>query len=336
LGTPAGPLQGTPGCGPENNNTGTTACLIVSRGSGGGFNFQGVAFYPAPIVVAPALVSLDAKPGAQAISNPSCASATSNGAVICAIVVDNQLYGIGFEPRAGTNTHLTALLAGTTGFTGSPSCASQEGSQLAVCAIRQGGGLLGFTLQFIPASAGSGPTVMVVGSLQLGVNSFTGDPSRAVPNAPTTLLCAIVSGKNLLGAAFNMQAGNGALQSLGSPLDGGSWTGAVGCSGVPDFRNALSLNNQNPNANLVSCAAVSSTSNVFDVTFNPFTGTSRGINGPFAANITGVPSCIGLAVDQDQIYCGATRQDGTSAGLRLPVGLLTQSAAAAAVSILNY
>jgi hypothetical protein len=105
---------------------------------------------------------------------------------------------------------------------------------------------------------------------------------------------------------------------------------------VPDFRNALSLNGQNPNANLVSCAVVSSTSNVFDVTFNPIAGTSHGINGPFAANITGAPSCIGLAIDQDQIYCGATRQDGTSAGFRLPVGLLTQSAAAAAVSILNY
>jgi hypothetical protein len=334
LGSPAGPLQGAPSCGPANDLTGTAACLFVSRGSTG-FILQGGAFYPAPTVVAPALVQLDTKPTAQAISNPSCASANSNGAVMCAIVVDNQLYGIGFEPRTGVNTRLTVLLPGTTGFTGNPNCSSPEGSLMATCAIRQGGGLLGFVLQFNPPSGGVSASVTTAGSIQLGSGAFIGDPGCAIRgNGVTTLTCAIVSGKNLLGVVFDPMAqtvlvGLQSPQSLGLPSDGGAWTGEVGCAGPPDFRNGKSQN-----GNLISCAVVSNTSNVFAVTFDPVAGRNLGINGPFAANINSVPSCLPLAVDNDQINCGVTRADGTSAGLRIPVGLVPQSVATAAVSIL--
>jgi len=333
LGTAAGTLLGAPGCGPANNNTGTTVCLIVSNG-GAGLIFQGAAFYPAPAVVPPVLVSLDTRPAAQTSSNPSCASANANGAVVCAVVVDNQLYGIGFQPRTGVNTHLIGLLAGTTGFTGNPNCTSPEGTLTVTCAIRHGGGLLGFAVQFNP----TGPTLTTTGSIQVGNSSLVGDPACAIRGAgPTALICAFVSGNNLLGISLDpqMQAATG-LQSLGLPLDGGSWTGQVGCAQVPDFRNLQNPNVANPNGNLVSCAAVSSTSNVFAATFDPVTGVVFGINGPFAANINSVPSCITLAVDRDEIACGATRRDGTSAAWRAPVGLLPQSVSAAVTaSMLN-
>jgi len=339
LGTAAGPLHGAPGCGPANNNTGTAVCLIVSSGSTG-FIFQGAAFYPAPTVVPPVLVSLDVKAGARTISNPSCASANSAGAVMCAVVVDNQLFGIGFEPHsAATNTHLVALLSGTTGFTGNPNCISAEGNTIAVCTIRQGGGLLAFALQFNPATQNNGPTLTTGGTIRLNNSSFAGDPACAIRGAgPTAVICAIVSGNSLLGYAFDpqTQAAPTGPQSLGSPLDGGSWTGALGCAQVPDFRNLGNPNVPNPNGNLVTCAAVSSTSNVFAITFDPVVRTHFGVNGPFAGNINSAPSCIVLAVARDQIECGATRRDGTSVALRIPVGLLPQSVSAAiASSILN-
>jgi hypothetical protein len=331
-GTAAGTLHGAPGCGPANNNTGTTVCLIVSNG-GTGFIFQGAAFYPAPAVVPAVLVSLDTRPAAQTISNPSCASANSNGAVVCAVVVDNQLYGIGFQPLTGVNTHLIALLSGTTGFTGNPNCTSPEGTLTVTCAIRRGGGLLGFAVQFNP----TGPTLTTTGSIQVGNSSFVGDPACAIRGGgPTALICALVSGNSLVGIAFDPQTQGSAtgLQSLGLPLDGGSWTGQVGCAQVPDFRNLQNPNVANPNGNLVSCAAVSSTSNVFAATFDPVTGSFFGINGPFAANINSVPSCVAPAVDKDEIACGATRRDGSSAAWRAPVGLLPQSVSAAVTSSL--
>lgn len=71
---------------------------------------------------------------------------------------------------------------------------------------------------------------------------------------------------------------------------------------------------------------------MFGITFDPRANVSRGVMGPFSANANSTPSCVPLAVDQDQISCGATTTNGVSWGTRLPAGLLSPAAFRAVVS----
>jgi hypothetical protein len=328
--SPAGmALVGAPACGPANDGTGTVGCLVVSS-AGGNYAVSGVAFYP-PTQTARSL-ALATVPGTARISAASCASGnTQNGSILCVLVINDQLNAIGFEARSNVNTQLQALPLGN-GFVGNPSCASAQGTGnvVSVCAIRQGNGLLGFSFDI-------NGMLTAVQSLSLGTGSFLGDPGCAIPangkntDGTFTATCAIVGGGVLLGISFDPQAGTlTGFQSLGAAGDGGSWNGALGCASVPDFRNA-----ETANANLISCGAVSSKTNLFDVTFDPRGNVSRGLNGPFASGTTSKPSCVALAVDADEISCAGTTTDGASSGFRLPAGLLPAAALAPVIAVLH-
>src|SRR5581483_1655355 len=183
-------------------------------------------------------------------------------------------------------------------------------------------------------------------AISLGSMTFAGDPSCTIPAngqvAATSFVatCGIVSGTTLFGLAFDPidalpsspSAHSTAFQSLGKAPDAGSWTGDIGCSGIADFRRGTPTNmNQNPNAspnqNLIGCAAISSTSDVFEVTFDPRLPVSRGLIGPFGGNANANLSCLPLAIDHDNIYCGGTTTAGASAGYTIPVGILSPATA---------
>lgn len=310
---------------PQANEPGTAAgCLVISS-AGGNDALQGIAFYPPTHFISP-LTALDSVPATAKISAPTCFTGnTANAAVLCVLVVNDQLYAIGFNPQANTTSHLQPLSLGI-GFTGAPSCAGGGGG-VGVCAIRQGAGLLGFALNI-------NGTLNAIRSMQLGAGSYLGDPSCAVPtngvnpDGTSTATCAIVSSGVVLGISFNPQAATlSAFQSLGAAADGGLWTGAVACASFPD---ALAANHS-----MVSCGVVSSTSNLFGVTFDPRTGVSRGVNGPFGSGVNGKPSCIPLAVDPDEINCGSTTTAGTSSAVRMPVGLLPKADFAPIIAVLH-
>lgn len=304
---------------------GTAAgCLVISS-AGGNDALQGIAFYPPTQFISP-LTALDSVPATAKISAPTCFSGnTANSAVLCVLVVNDQLDAIGFNPQANTTSHLQLLSLGN-GFIGAPSCGS-GGNGVGVCAIRQSTGLLGFSFNI------NGTLNAVVG-MQLGAGSYLGDPSCAVPanginpDGTSTATCAIVSSGVVLGISFDPQAHTvPVFQSLGAAADGGSWTGAVACTQFPDVRAA--------NANLVSCGVVSGTSNLFNVTFDPRANVSRGLNGPFGSGANGKPSCIPLFFDKDEINCGSTTIAGTSSAFRLPVGLLPAADLAPIIAVLH-
>lgn len=93
---------------------------------------------------------------------------------------------------------------------------------------------------------------------------------------------------------------------------------------VNDFRNAsLFTVNPNPqNANMVGCAALSSTVNLYHVSFDPQAARTLGVDGPLAANFSSSMSCLELAIDVDQLYCGGVGTGGKALGARVPVGLV--------------
>jgi hypothetical protein len=379
-----------PGCAPEDNGMGTAACLVVSKASSGSFTIQGIAFYPptdkAGTTTPSGLVTLATEPANTTIGNPGCTAtnqevaatngttgAAVGGAVVCAITINGQLFGVGFEPNliaAGTNgsSGLTSLsLSGFPGpFAGTPSCiAGQPNSANTAflpsrCAVRQGNTLVGFTLAFtsngaVPAQNGQAAKLPVPGTppfsvsagsaLSLGSMSFAGDPSCAMPpngqaGTATTLIasCGIVSGTTLFGISFDPidaipnsspSSNKTPFQSLGAAPDTGSWTGSIGCASFPDPRAG------GTNQNFISCAAISSTDNVFEVTFDPRGPATLGVAGPFGSNANANLSCLRLNIDQDRIYCGGTTTAGAAGGYLIPVGILPVGTASVLAQFLS-
>lgn len=323
LPNPAATPTGAPGCGPANDGSGTVSCLVVTVNSGGYF-LLGVAFYP-PLNTKTMVKNTQAElqlgtgpiaPATATVGNPSC-TGVSNGLVACAIVVNQQLYATAFDPRTGASTALTSLPLGN--VVGSPGCTSVT---VVVCAVRQNGGLLGFSFQYNPTTKVLG----LVSSMLLAAQSFTGDPS-CVAVADGQANCAILNGNSLLGVYFNTQTGAvTGLQSLGAARDSGVWSAGPGCGKTNDGRaNSKSL---------TTCAVVSSRSNVFYVTFDPRAHRKLGVSGPFSTGANGVPSCLPLAIDADQLNCGAIMTNGTASGIKLPVGLLSPPEIANALSVL--
>jgi hypothetical protein len=368
LPAPGGTPVGTPGCAPEDNDTGTTACLVVIKTTSGSFAIQGITFYPptddAATTTPSGLVTLATEPANSVIGTPGCTETdqpvTGNGttgrAVVCAITIDGQLFGVGFEPKTGVVSPLTSLLSGAS-VTGNPSCTSDGAQFPSVCAVREGNSLEGFALAFTPPPSGS-TTASIAGedAILVGSMSFAGDPSCTVPEngqvGTTSFVttCGIVSGTTLFGVSFDpinalsssSSSQTTAFQSLGAAPDTGSWTGSIGCSTFPDFRfeqeqeNGTPVNvNVSPNQNLVGCAAISSTHNVFEVTFDPRSPVSRSVTGPFGGNANANLSCLALAIDADRIYCGATTTAGGSGGYLFPVGVVPTGTASIFLQFLS-
>jgi hypothetical protein len=334
LATPAGTPNGAPGCGSANDGSGAAVCLVVAK-AGSGFTFQGIAFSPPATATATStLQTLGTAAASATIGNPGCASANTKiagtagtfGAVFCALVMNGALYGVGFEPHTNTTTPLTALSLGTgfTGtFTGDPSCAATAANTPGVCAVRMGNALVGFTLQFSAPNGNAGASVTAANAFSLGTTTVTSDPGCAIPangknaDGTFTAICAAVSGNSLIGIAFDPQDKTvTAVQTLGGPPDAGTWTGSPSCASTTDGRAQFQ--------NLVGCAIVSSTTNLFAATFDPRGPTSFGINGAFGSNAEAGLSCLPLAIDADALYCGATVASGASGGFMLPVGILPQ------------
>ena len=352
LNAPAGTPTGSPGCGPSNDSSAAASCLIISTTSTG-LSFQAVKLYPPSGFVIPlsATTLISTQPAGTVVGKPSCANAgvnvpaapnvTLRSVVLCVMTVNGQIEAIAFEPQAGISMPLQTVSGTLVNVIGNPSCASAAHPNPAglnpdpkfitnvVCAVRQGQGLTGFAVQF--NQSGTTGTIAYLGSVHLPAGAFAGDPGCAPIGAqPATSIavnCAIVSGNTVLGIGFDPQAGTttGNYQSLGSPPDGGTWNANLGCT---SFRTAA-----NQNANLTGCEVVSSTTNVFEVTFDPQTATARGPLGPFAAQVNGSQSCLELATDFDLMYCGQTSTAGAAEGLRLPVGILGPGATTSAVAL---
>jgi hypothetical protein len=361
LASPGGTLVGAPGCGPENNNTGTIACLVVSKTTSGSFVLQGIAFYPptdkAGTATPSGFVTLATEPANTVIGNPSCAATNIGGAVVCAITINGQLFGTGFEPKTnifsapGTTTlpALTALLSGTS-VTGNPSCASGEAPNPSDCAVREGNALAGFALAFTPPQSGSTVArIAAEDAIVIGSMTLSGDPSCAIPPngqvGATSFVatCGVVSGTTLFGLSFDPidaipaslpSSHTTAFQLLGTAPDTGSWTGSIGCSSFADFRGATPPD-VSPNQNLIGCVPISSTHNVFEVTFDPRKPVTRGVLGPFGVNANATLSCLPMAIDRDNIYCGGTTTTGASGGYLIPVGVLSPGTAAVLMKFLS-
>jgi hypothetical protein len=353
LGVPAGSLVGAPGCASSNNNLGSITCLVIV-GTSTAYQIQGVAFNPAAKPsFSSGLVNLGSVPLPASVSNPSCTAATNNFAgatpnfqVICAIVINSQLFGIGFNfATTGAmtltlNTGLQPLPLGT-GFSGNPGCTSAGGSGIGVCAVRNAGGtgLLGFT--FDTSTGNTAPvtaaSITTVSSRQLLGSAVSGNPSCATPGGGATrATCGIVDGNTLLGISFDSVAQNDTgFRSLGAASDSGVWNGQIGCGRVNDTDRVN--NGRQNNVNLISCAVVSSTSNVFEITFDPQPNPTRilGLNGPFPVEASGAPSCLELAIDKDKMYCGNTTTAGASVASVFGIGLAQPSQANAFRSILD-
>lgn len=344
ISVPAGTLKGFPSCGSANDGSGTVSCLSLTLGTNG-IVLQGASFYP-PTGGPAVTQALGTIPANANVGNPSCTSVSTSlvqgqppdGVVLCAITVNGQIYSgaftasIGmhatpfatsFSPPVATPTSLQPL----TGITGNPSCASANTT--AICMVRQGNGLLAFSLQYNPTPNPGSVTYINSISVPSSV-SFTSDPSCAVPangvnGTNITATCAAVSGANLYGVSVTLPGTGSNNLLLGPAPDGGTWTGGVGCATVQD--------NRQGNKPLIGCVALSSTANLFEVTFDPRPGgRNLGVRGPFASNLTGIPSCLKLNIDQDRMYCGQINGSGNAVGLNLPVGLLGQSVRAAIMS----
>ena len=340
-----GTLIAAPACAAENDDVGTIACLLVSQSTSGEFTLQGVAFAP-PVdkvgtTTPTGLMQLGTEPANAVIGNPSCSTAGSAGAIVCAIPINGQLIGVGFEPKANIATALTTLLSGAS-ITGNPSCAAAANTHVipSTCAIREGSSLVGFAFTFTPPPS---PVIATEDTLTLGTMTFSGDPSCAIPaDGPVAAMtsfvatCGIVSGTALFGISFDpidaiptsaTASHTTGLQSLGNAPGTNSWTGHISCAGIADFRRGIDPNlnnfpNASPNKNLVNCAATSATANVFAVTFDPRLPSSRGVTGPFGGNAPANLSCLFLNVDHDNTYCGGITQAGASVGYTIPVGIL--------------
>jgi hypothetical protein len=348
ISAPGGTLTGVPSCGSANDTSGAVSCLSLTLGSNG-IILQGASFYPPNNAASPpALLALGTIPTtANGVGDPSCTSVSNaistapkpDGVILCNFTVNGQIYSVAFTGSIGLHTvdpqatpYATGIAPPTslpplTGITGNPSCASVN--MTAICVVRQGNGLLAFSLLYNPTPIPG--SVKYINSVSIpSPVSFTGDPSCAVPadgfnGTSTTLTCAVVSGANLYGVSVTLPGASSETLLLGPAPDGGTWTGGVGCATVQD--------NRQVNMSLVGCVALSNTANLFEVTFDPRPGgRNLGVRGPFASNLTGVPSCLKLNIDQDRMYCGQINGSGNAIGLNLPVGLLSQSARAAIMS----
>lgn len=336
LGSPAGTLVGAPSCAAAENGTGSATCLVVVK-TGAAYEIQGVTFNPASNpVIDSGLLNLTSVPLTSTLSSPSCAPATdvsNNGTVnfqiICVIVRDSQLYGIGFnidttKPAPLTlNTGLQLLPLGS-GFAGNPSCTSA--SAVGVCAVRNGNGAGLFGFAFDVSAGNTAPvtvgSITTVQPLQLAGSAVSGDPSCASPagGPATRATCGVVNGAALLGISFDpMTQTSTKFQSLGSAPDGGSWNGMIGCAPVDDNNRK---NHRKTNVNLMSCAVVSNTANLFEVTFDPQSSRALGLNGPYPVHANGAPSCLELAIDSDRLFCGYTTTTAAANASAFGTGLL--------------
>jgi hypothetical protein len=337
LPTPAGSLQGFPGCTTAADGGGTIICL-VKVGTGSQILLQAMSFsLTQPNPVSSGFTTVTSASASAGFSNPACTNGGNAGTVaqnngpqaLCAVVINNELFAVDYSLAAPTKPTLVAMASLGSSFTGSPGCTTVDVTTgtadfVAVCAIRSGGGLLAFAFDAKGA----------LGSKLLPAASFTGDPSCTTPaDNALTAICAIAGSDALRGIAIPYVQGAalspGAYQMLGTPPDTGAWGGMVGCAPPNDTQNA---------GNLVTCAALSSSAAVFGVTFDPRVGTTYGPTGPLftaASGVNGTPSCIMLNVDPDQITCGATTADSGSVSFNLPVGLTPPAVQQAILSVLE-
>jgi hypothetical protein len=92
--------------------------------------------------------------------------------------------------------------------------------------------------------------------------------------------------------------------NLGTAPDTGQWGHSVGCA----------FSNDPNNLNLVTCAVLSSSGAVYAIKFDPRLNQATGINGPFISGVNRDLSCVTLAIDNNQITCGAIATSNNSVG----------------------
>ena len=220
------------------------------------------------------------------------------------MVANGQLFGIAFDSRTGfvSGGGLQPLNLGAN-FTSNPSCTSVGGG-VAICAIRQGGGLLGFAFGL------NGTSIQTLNAQQLGGTSFAGSPSCVTPqDGSGQVICGILTGgspNTLVGFAFDPRNGffRGFQNLLTAPMGnfGLFWpfVGNPGCAASND-----------PVApGSVTCAVVTSISTVFATKFNPRGGTQGFKTITTVNNVSRISSCITLAMDPNQITCAFTSNPG--------------------------
>lgn len=327
----------TPACGPANDGQGTVTCLTVVRNGPNPpvWTVLGISLYPPTGFSATQQVGTI--PSNVLYYNPSCASVSTqaDGVVLCALLISGQVYSIALQPRTGVSTPLSPpapvkSLPALTGLVGSPSCVSAA-PPTAICVVitdrgTKGGdtdGLVAFTLQYNRATPNSPASVTYINSIAFPPIAYLssvncGVVGNSANTTGVTVTCAFYSylDGNLRGTTFNLQAGTvtPTYQILGFPPDGGGWlTGGNGNA-------CTSVNNGSATpSNLVTCAFLSDTSNIFQVSFDPRIGESEGFIGPLVTNMSNHPSCLELAIDVGQMYCGEIDNNGLANGLSLPV-----------------
>ncbi len=300
-----------------------------------------------------ALQTVSVLPSSLNTSNPGCVSTwqtvvpgspTSGNAIACVFTIVGQLYVVSFDPLTNFMTPLTLLQAGS-GFSGTPSCSSAQPSVPtlnipSVCVVIQNGSLVAFPLNF-SFSVGGSATIQAGRMMPINVpGGVSGNPSCVTPwsgqigTTSFNATCAVVGGSTLYAFTVNpvnpIGPGNPAQLSsflpLGPPSLGGTWTGSVSCAPVPEFPPNIKFEN-----GLAACVAVStvgSFGNLFAFSVDPIEGKDFATlpapiqvdSGPFTRGGSGL-SCIGLAIDQNQIFCGATTDADGSDGFQVIVNV---------------
>jgi hypothetical protein len=236
----------------------------------------------------------------------------------------NSFFVAEFDPRSGSSTGLESLPFPLVA-TGNPNCttlftvAADNKNNVAACAIAEGNNMVGFA--FDPGTGFSAPSSSSTAPLSiLSTGPFLGNPNCAtVFDGTGDVICAVVEGtatsNKLVAIAFNpvTQALAGSAQILG-PSPSGNWTGNLSCT---------SPNEPTGDSHAtVLCALTTSTNEVFGINFDPRTNTKS----PFSpssvftqSGTLGVPSCVTLAVDNNQISCGiATGSNSFAFNVAIP------------------
>ena len=277
---------------------------------------------------------------------PSCAPSEGN-MVICGVLVllqsavgttINHLIGIAFDPRVAPSSTNPAILglANGSNFASNPSCASSKdpsgavnnGKMFATCGIvfteaNFGATATLFGASFDPRSGYNRGALTASGSA-----SFSQDPSCAAPlDNKGAVICAIGVGfgngfgtgtaSTMLGVAFDPIGRTTSTINLGAPPAGDGVWKSFGCASPVDA-------NDNDS---VACMAVTSTSSILAVNFDPRTGLDpvtrvaptfglvtfsdpNGTNTTFLSN----PSCVPEFIVKNQISCAIVDSFGASVG----------------------